>query len=95
MIRILCMKNRKLLGLVFLCSLFIGLRTYYYVNQLDNTAKIFTHQLVKVQSDSVKVDGNFLKLIGKIKCRKYLVYYSLKSPEEKNDGPAENCRMYY
>lgn len=83
MIRILCMKNRKLLGLVFLCSLFIGLRTYYYVNQLDNTAKTFTHQLVKVQSDSVKVDGNFLKLIGKIKCKKYLVYYSLKSPEEK------------
>lgn len=83
MIRILCMKNRKLLGLVFLCSLFIGLRTYYYVNQLDNTAKTFTHQLVKVQSDSVKVDGNFLKLIGKIKGKKYLVYYSLKSPEKK------------
>ena len=81
--RICCMKSRKLLLLAFLCSLFIGLRTFYYVNQINKAPETITNQHLKLQTDSIKVDGNLLKLIGKINGKKYLVYYSLKSPEEK------------
>lgn len=50
--------------------------------QLTEEGKI-TNQTVAIQTDSVTVDGNFLKLTGKIKRKKYLIYYSLKSLAEK------------
>lgn len=78
------MKNLQLLLLVFLCSFFIGLRTYYYVNQFDNAPQKLTNQLMQIQTDSVKVDGNFLKLTGNLQGKKYLVYHTLKTPEEKS-----------
>lgn len=83
LIRIICMKNHKLLLMVFLCSFFIGLRTYYYVNKLDHIPEKVTNRVMKIQGDSIKVDGNFLKLTGKIQGEKYLVYYSLKTSKEK------------
>lgn len=83
LIRIICMKNHKLVLMVFLCSFFIGLRTYYYVNKLDHIPEKVTDQVMKIQGDSIKVDGNFLKLTGKIQGEKYLVYYSLKTSKEK------------
>lgn len=81
MIRIVCMKNQKLLLLVVLCSLFLVPRTYSYM-QLTEEGKI-ANQTLTIQTDSITVDGNLLKLTGKIKHKKYLVYYSLKSPAEK------------
>lgn len=83
LIRIICMKNHKLLLMVFLCSFFIGLRTYYYINKLDHIPEKVTNRVMKIQGDSIKVDGNFLKLTGKIQGEKYLVYYSLKTSKEK------------
>ena len=83
LIRIICMKNHKLVLMVFLCSFFIGLRTYYYVNKLDHIPEKVTNQVMKIQGDSIKVDGNFLKLTGKIQGEKYLAYYSLKTSKEK------------
>ncbi|MFQ7236098.1 MAG: DNA internalization-related competence protein ComEC/Rec2, partial [Enterococcus hulanensis] len=56
---------------------------FYYVNQFDKAPEAITNQHLKLQTGSIKVDGNLLKLIGKINGKKYLVYYSLKSPEEK------------
>lgn len=77
------MKNRQLLLLVFLCSFLIGLRTYYYVNFIRHAPEKLTNQIVHIQPDSIKVDDNFLKLTAKMQGKKYLVYHSLKSPEEK------------
>ncbi|MGG5368961.1 competence protein ComEC [Enterococcus sp. AZ196] len=84
LIRTCCMKSRKILLLAFLCSLFIGLRTYYYVNYIRAVPETITNQTITIQSDSVKLDGNLLKLTGKVNGKKYLVYYSLKSSEEKD-----------
>ncbi|MDT2670495.1 DNA internalization-related competence protein ComEC/Rec2 [Enterococcus dongliensis] len=83
LIRIICMKNYKLLMLVFLCSLFLIPRTYFYVNDLIGSEKKLANQLVSIQADTVKVDGNLLKGIGQIQNKKYLMYYTLQSPVEK------------
>lgn len=69
--------------MVFLCSFLVGLRTYYYVNYIADSPQVKIRQKLSIQSDSVKVDGDMLKFIGKIKKKKYLVYYSLTSHEEK------------
>lgn len=77
------MKNHRLLLLVFLCSFFLCLRAYYYVNQEQSPQKEFTNQTIEIQPDSIKVDGDFLKFTGKMKKKKYLLYYVLKTPAEK------------
>ena len=82
-IRMICMKNRWLWLMVFLCSFFLSLRTYYYVNKIENEPQRITNGYLKIQTDSIKVDGNSLKLTGKIQGKKYFVYNTLKSPAEK------------
>ncbi len=77
------MKNHRLILLVFLCSFFLCLRAYYYVNQEQSPQKEFTNQMIEIQPDSIKVDGDFLKFTGKMKKKKYLLYYVLKTPAEK------------
>lgn len=72
-----------MLLLAFLCSIFIGLRTYYYVNQFSESSESILNKTVYIQSDSITVDGSSLKMIGKVDGKKYVLYYSLKSPEEK------------
>ncbi|MGO3116172.1 DNA internalization-related competence protein ComEC/Rec2 [Enterococcus pseudoavium] len=77
------MKKRQLLLLVILCSFFLAIRTYFYISQLIAEPVKLTEEVLTIETDSVKVDGNLLKLTGEIHGKKYLVYYALKNPREK------------
>lgn len=77
------MKNRKLILLVLLCSLFVVTRTYFYLSALDAPPEKISQQVMKVEADSLTIDGNFLTLKGKLGGKKYLVYYTLNSEAEK------------
>ena len=82
-----------MLLLAFLCSIFIGLRTYYYVNQFSESSESILNKTVYIQSDSITVDGSSLKMIGKVDGKKYVLYYSLKSPEEKQRWTANQPQI--
>lgn len=80
------MKSHKMLLLAFLCSIFIGLRTYYYVDQFSESSESILNKTVHIQSDSITVDGSSLKMIGKVDGKKYVLYYSLKFQLKNNVG---------
>ena len=49
-IRMICMKNRWLWLMVFLCSFFLSLRTYYYVNKIENEPQRITNGYLKIRN---------------------------------------------
>ncbi|MEO1770704.1 DNA internalization-related competence protein ComEC/Rec2 [Candidatus Enterococcus ferrettii] len=83
LIRICCMNNHKLLAMTVLCSFFVGIRTYCYVQSFQPLSEKVETKVLKVLADTTRVEGNSLRFISKDKTGKYRVYYRLKSQEEQ------------
>lgn len=69
--------------MVFLCSFFIGIRSYLYINNFSADQLVITNERINIQVDTVKIDGNFLEFYGQIDGKMYLIYYTLTSENEK------------
>ncbi|MBO1307038.1 DNA internalization-related competence protein ComEC/Rec2 [Enterococcus sp. 669A] len=83
LIRICCMNNRRLLAATVLCSFFVGIRTYTYLQSFQPPPEKVEAEVLQVLEDTVKVEGNSLRFSAKNESGKYRVYYRLKTQEEQ------------
>lgn len=69
--------------MVFLCSFFIGIRSYLYVTTFSTDHLAMANERINIQVDTIKIDGNLLKFYGQIDGKTYLIYYTLATEKEK------------
>lgn len=83
LIRICCMNNHKLLAVTVLCSFFVGVRTFLYIQSFQPMPEKVEAVVLEVLADTVKVEGNSLHFLSQNKSGSYRVYYRLKTQNEQ------------
>ena len=73
------MNNHKLLAMTVLCSFFVGIRTFLYVQSFQPLPEKVEAVALEVLADTVKVEGNALRFLSRNETGSYRVYYRLKN----------------
>lgn len=84
LIRVCCMNNHKLLAMTVLCSFFVGIRTFLYVQSFQPLPEKVEAVALEVLADTVKVEGNSLRFLSRNETGSYRVYYRLKNQKEQD-----------
>ncbi|EOH90178.1 DNA internalization-related competence protein ComEC/Rec2 [Enterococcus pallens] len=83
LIRICCMNSHRLIAVTALCSFFVGIRTFVYVQSFQTLPEKVDTKIVEILADTVKVEGNSLRFLSRNETGTYRVYYRLKTQEEQ------------